>query len=469
MKNLCKIRFIAIGLLVVGCSGSYAVQKNNSRGAPVDSAKNSQTFNITAVKRYVDGLINDMTGDLEASTREYLLALQLDSSSNSIYASLAENYIQMGRLDKGLAIVQKILSRDAGHLGAMESLAEIYVEKHEFEKAITTLEQVTKLDPGNLDAHYRLITIYEVQGKTSEAAVHYNALLDLLGPNTLLSMKLADLYMKTHAFGKAAAVLYKARGSDPNNVFVLDALAQAYTLNKELPKAIESYETLSELQENDYLVFARIGSLAMQNGNYEKALTAFKKADLLGAPNGGEIQRFMGFALNQLKRDREAMACFEKAITLNSKDIVSMSFLAPIYQELNWLDKADSIFEKIILLDPENDIILNNYSYSLAERRIKLDKALTMIQKALVKAPNNSHYLDTIGWIYFQLNRYELALKYVKQSFELNDASWEVADHLGDIHAKLKRLAEAKEYWQRALKLNAGNETIKKKIIDLSK
>jgi tetratricopeptide (TPR) repeat protein len=417
----------------------------------------------------VDGLIQNMNGDVEASTREYLLALQFDSSSNSIYASLADNYIQMGRLDKGLAVVQKILARDANHIDALESLSEIYIQQHEFEKAVTTLEKITKIDPSEVDAHYRLITIYEVQGKNSEAAAHYKVLLDLLGPNTLLSLKLADLYMKNRAYDKAVEALIYARGSDPNNVFVLDGLAQAYTFNKEFPKAVETYETLSELQENDYLVFVRIGSLCIQTGNYDKALASFQRAEQLGAPNSGDIQRSIGFALNQLKRDREAVIYYEKAILSNPKDIISMSLLAPIYQAMNRTDRSDSIFETILALDPENDLILNNYSYSLAERGIKLDKALTMIQKAMKKSPNNSHYLDTIGWIYFQLNQYEVALKYVRQSFQLNDASWEVADHLGDIHARLKKFSEARNFWEKALKINGDNETIMKKINELPK
>jgi len=444
-------------VLLWGCAGSKMTQHS-------EQAKNlSKSYNVEAVKSYIDGLINEMAGDPDEASRDFQMAIVFDSTSNTMYASLADNYMLMGQPDKSLSVVKKILSRDPNHINALELLSEIQIQKHEFEKAVTTLEKIVQIDPTNVEIHYRLITIYEIQGKWNEAASHYSTLLNVLGPNTLLSLKLSDLYMKNKAFDKAADVLARARSGDPNNIYILEALAQAYEYNKEFTKALGTYESLVDLQDNNPMSFLRIGSLSLQSGQYEKSISAFKKVDSI-KPNIPEVQRSLGFSYSQLKKTDEAMSYFEKAILLNPKDVLSMSLLAPLYQEKKWLSRSDSLFDKILSLEPTNDVILNNYSYSLAERGIRLEKALEMVQKALKIAPGNAHFLDTMGWVYYQMGLYELALKYVLQAHQADDGSWEVADHLGDIQAKLKNASEARSYWQKALLLNPENESIKIKL-----
>ena len=441
-----------------GCAGTKLSQRSTD-----GEIKPSHKYNVEAVKSYIDGLINEMAGDPDEASRDFQMATMLDSTSNTMYASLADNYMATGQTDKSLFIVKKILSRDPNHVNALELLSEIQIQKHEFEKAVFTLEKIADIDPTNVEIHYRLITIYEIQGKWNEAASHYSTLLNILGPNTLLSLKLSDLYMKNKAFDKAADVLAKAKSGDPNNVYILEALAQAYEFNKEFTKALAIYESLVDLQDNNPMSYLRIGSLSLQSGQYDKSISAFKKVDSI-KPNIPEVQRSLGFSYSQLKKTDEAIVYFEKAILLNPKDVISMSLLAPLYQEKKWLNRSDSVFDMILSLEPENDVILNNYSYSLAERGIQLDKALMMVQKALKIAPGNAHFLDTMGWVYYQMGLYELALKYVSQSHQTDDRSWEVADHLGDIHAKLKNSEEARAFWQKALLLNPENESIKSKL-----
>ena len=448
--------YIIFSVWILGCAASHQPSLTS------DKSK-SGAYKVEAVKNYIDGLISEMSGDLDAAVRNYESAVITDSTSNTMFASLADNYMLIGQTDNSLRIVQKILSREPNHVVALELLSEIQIQKHEFEKAVSTLEKIIKIDPTHVEIHYRLITIYEIQGKWLDAANHYKTLLNLLGPNTLLSLKLSDLYMKNKAYDKAAETMALARSGDPNNVFILEALAQAYEFNKELAKSLAVYEELADLQEKNIMSVLKVGSLSLQTGQFEKSMNAFKKADALN-PNVPEVQRSIGFSASQLKKNDEAIYYFEKAISLNGKDVLSMSLLSPLYQEKKWLNRADSLFEKILALDPDNDIILNNYSYSLAERGIKLERALSMVQKALKKSPNNANFLDTIGWVYYQMGLYELALKYVDQSHEKNRESWEVNDHLGDIHWKLKNTAQAIIFWQKALQLNPENETIENKL-----
>lgn len=415
------------------------------------------------MQRYVDGLVNQLTDDNETSELNFETALLMDSSADIVRVSLAESYLISGRYDQAMTEIQTVLRHHPGHQDALEVESEIHIRQHNFDKAIATLEKIAKLYPGNIDAHYRLITIYEIQGKLNEAANHYVSLLDIVGPNSLLSMKLGDLYMRNRSYEKAVDVFSRAKGSDPNNSEILNGLAQAYRLNKNIPKALETYESLAQIEENNTQIHALLGQLSIQSGNFDRAVSAFKRADQL-SPNTYEFQRAIGFSLSQLKRNAEAVEYLERAVSLNPKDVLSLTLLAPIYQDLKRDEKADTAFEKILTIEPENEVILNNYSYHLAVRGLRLEKAKTLIEKALKKAPQNAHFLDTMGWVLYRMGYYGQALDYVRRSYAQNSTSEEVCDHLGDIYWKLNQSGEAKRFWEQALKLNPENETVKKKI-----
>ena len=98
---------------------------------------------------------------------------------------------------------------------------------------------------------------------------------------------------------------------------------------------------------------------------------------------------------------------------------------------------------------------------------MKLEEAATLTQKAVKADPTNGAYLDSLGWVYFKMNRLELAEEYLKKAviFTNNDAS--IHDHLGDLFFKTKRLDDARREWAKAVELSDDREEIdrvKKKL-----
>ena len=60
----------------------------------------------------------------------------------------------------------------------------------------------------------------------------------------------------------------------------------------------------------------------------------------------------------------------------------------------------------------------------LADRGVKLDEALTLIKKAVDLDPANGAYLDSLGWAYFKLGKYDLAEEnLIKASQHIGDRS----------------------------------------------
>ena len=81
--------------------------------------------------------------------------------------------------------------------------------------------------------------------------------------------------------------------------------------------------------------------------------------------------------------------------------------LADSYHKTDQHELSDKHFEKVLSLDPENTIVLNNYAYYLSLRKINLEKAKIMSFKCNELEPKNSTYQDTYAWVLYQLEDYK--------------------------------------------------------------
>jgi tetratricopeptide (TPR) repeat protein len=111
------------------------------------------------------------------------------------------------------------------------------------------------------------------------------------------------------------------------------------------------------------------------------------------------------------------------------------------------------MFRKVLAGDPQNSMTLNYLGYMLADRGMKLDEALTLIKKAVDLDPTNGAYLDSLGWAYFKLGKYDQAEDNLNKASHLQRMGSDptVQEHLGDLFQKTGRLKQAAAHWERAL------------------
>ena len=87
----------------------------------------------------------------------------------------------------------------------------------------------------------------------------------------------------------------------------------------------------------------------------------------------------------------------------------------------------------------------------LADRGERLEESVTLIERAIAKDPHNGSYLDSLGWAYFKLNRFDLAESPLRAAGDQLQTNSVVQDHLGDLLNRLGQYVEAIEAWKRAL------------------
>lgn len=128
----------------------------------------------------------------------------------------------------------------------------------------------------------------------------------------------------------------------------------------------------------------------------------------------------------------------------------------------NLWDKAEADFRKALELSPDQPDVLNYLGYSLIIRNEKLDEALKMVKRAVALSPQNGEIVDSLGWAYFKLGRYDDAVITLEQAIKLKSGEATINDHLGDAYWKIGRKLEATYQWKHALAYNPEPEDIAK-------
>lgn len=123
------------------------------------------------------------------------------------------------------------------------------------------------------------------------------------------------------------------------------------------------------------------------------------------------------------------------------------------YLRRDWKE-AETIYNQVLKLDPDNATALNNYGYMLAELGERLDEAERMIHKALKIRPNEPAFWDSLGWVYFQRGEYKKALQWVEKAVKAQPHDAELRYHLGMIFWKLGEREKALRELREAVKID---------------
>ena len=82
--------------------------------------------------------------------------------------------------------------------------------------------------------------------------------------------------------------------------------------------------------------------------------------------------------------------------------------------------KAEADFQKALMLNPGQPQVLNYLGYSWVDQGVHLDEALNMIKMASDQRPNDGYIVDSLGWAYYRLGRYDDAVTALERAVKLS-------------------------------------------------
>jgi tetratricopeptide (TPR) repeat protein len=201
---------------------------------------------------------------------------------------------------------------------------------------------------------------------------------------------------------EAVAQLYRVVASDPTNLEGLQALGGLFRSRKDFAKAAEYYER----------AIAQIGPPQRHHWSLFYA---------------------RGIAYERTKRWPLAEADLKKALELIPDSMPS-----------------------------NRALVLNYLGYSWVDQGVNLDQALPMLKRAVELKPRDGYIIDSLGWAYYRLGRYEDAVRELERAIEIRPADPVINDHLGDAYWKVGRRLEARFQWNHARDLNPDPEDLPK-------
>ena len=203
-----------------------------------------------------------------------------------------------------------------------------------------------------------------------------------------------------------------------------------------------------------------IATAMARDGKVDLAIDKLDSLDNLNTQQHIIVIQTEASLLVKAGRHQEAFDLLDKAVKNlpNTADLVYDYALAA--ERLQKFDLMEAELRKTIKDMPNFAAAYNALGYSFADRNIKLNEALSLIEKALSLSPNDHYILDSLGWVHFRKGNLNKALDYLQQAYQYN-ADPEIAAHLSEVLWQQGKQDQANVVLNEALRNHPDNELLK--------
>ncbi len=385
-----------------------------------------------------------------------------------------------GKTEEALAEGEKLIKAFPAEARYIMAFTEILSKNGMQAQAIRYLENFLKQNPDSGSVSMLLAGFYRDTGQEEKARPYLLRLfddhsIDLSSKLIVLGAYNAELNQnKTNKVSDAdkeafATQLFEKLQAgypdDPSVHIIGGDLYLSTGKNREARgeylKAVETGAAVNfEVYENLLFLEVKLEQWDQVISHAEEALEIY--------PNQGMIHYFNGVAHLRRRHYPEAVQSLEQAKRLSSSNAALQgeinSQLGEAYNASKDYPKSDKAYDEALTLNPNNAIVLNNYSYYLALRKENLEKAEKMSATLIKNHPENPTFLDTYAWVLFTRQKYKEARKVMERAITTGKATATHFEHYGDILYKLGDVDGAVRQWEKARGLNANSEILNKKI-----
>jgi len=370
--------------------------------------------------------------DEQMTARLYLeKAVKINPSDVTGVMLLADIYARQRDYAEAVAAYRKVTQLDPNAAGAFYGLGTILLKQTQFKDAAEALEKAASLGYAGKELQFELGGAYEAMPDFAKAAAAYEKYISL-GPADAWAayLRLGICRTKLGEYDAAIAALLEAEKTQPKDLKVRDALAEAYTKAGRLGDAEAVYTAMAEL-------------------NPPEAKTYFRQA----------FQMYDGAG----KFD-QAVGPLKKIIELDPKNETNFYYLGMTYFKAQQYDQAVAAFQQSLAIKPDFPHAWYQIGSSYFNAK-KYKEAAEAYKKYAALAPEDASGWLNIGVAYNQAKNYEAALEPLKKCVELKPDNAVALANLAIVYINLKDNYSAKEIYNRLVTLDpAMAEKLKKYI-----
>ena len=392
-----------------------------------------KNFGESELIAYEKERIYEKIGDNASSRKELEKLIRLNPSEANYYGMLAEAYLSIGNTSEAKKVYDMLLEIDPDNGIAFLSLSEYYRIMKQPDSSFIYLKKAFASDDVTIDTKIQILINNYVRtlniGTNKEKALELLTIIEEKYPKEPRTYMIkADFLLQENRLVEASEQLKKSLALDKNNRNVWEQLLlieldqhRFKELEIESKKALEYFPNYS----NFYLMN---GTALFIQQKYDEAITILKTGENYVINNEVQLMQFY-------------------------------IYIGDSYDRLKDYENSDLYFEKVLEIDPDNDLVLNNYSYYLSVRNEKLEKAETMSKRVITRNPGNATYIDTYAWILYKQKKYTDAIIYLERALKLGgDKNAAILEHYGDALYKNNEKEKALNAWEKAYELEPSEE-----------
>jgi len=486
---------------------SYYIQQNNLDKAITYAQKAIALSPNNLWYQALMGVLYKQNHQFSKANKIYKKLIQKDPTRIDFWYELAYLYMYTGKLNKAIQTFDKIENL----FGLDEIIClekeKIYTYRKEYQKANNEIKKLIQSKPNEIRYLGMLAESYVSQNKMEQAQQIYAQMLSIDSLNGLVNLSLADFYRIQQNLNKSfyhLRLAYKSPDIDlDTKIKMLITLTNYAEKDKMLSHEIDSLLTiLTNVYPNNAKVLTLQADLLLRSDNPNKAYDKLYQITLLDPgryiiweqllmieylqaqwdslykhsnkaieyfPLQTNLYYFKALAAQQLSKLQEAdeALSYAESLPIQNKDLETEIYAlhGEILHALGKNKQSDQAMEKVLQIDKNNKIVLNNYSYYLSLRSDSLDKAERMSLICIELEPNNPTFLDTYAWVLYKQNKLEKALEYIKKAYLLQKNNALIIEHYGDILYKTGNIEQAIEMWNEAYKTGKGSMYLEQKVI----
>jgi tetratricopeptide (TPR) repeat protein len=378
-------------------------------------------------------------------------------------------YLESKQVERGIAEIQKALKLFPEDPALLGVLVDYYFQTKQESKALEVLETLVKMNPNNGRAHLALADVYRQQGRVKDSyrELKFAFLSDDVDIDTkmkiLINFQEMNFKIEPEIFELVDIMVTKypteAKAHSIHGDYLNDAGKSS--------EALSAYKEALKYDKKEYPIWKQVLIMEYESSSFEE-LYQDSKVCLEYFPSIPTVYLLNGIGANQTRRFREALATLDTGKEWIVNDVkLEAEFYGQMGEAqfglLNFKDGKVN-FEKAMQLDPSSMLLKNNYAYQLALAKTDLTKAEELIDIVIIKEGSVGQFLDTKGWIFFQMGKYNESVRMLEDAYHAQPSDKYIVEHLGDAHAKNGDINAALEYWKRALELGSENKVLRKKI-----
>ena len=425
-----------------------------------------------------------ISNDRPEARKYFKRALQVEPGYVPATMLLARLEELDGRTAKAKQLYKKLAQTNQKDINSLMALARLAEIQKQPEDMANWLQLAGKRSPQDVLSRKALVEHALRENQLEKADLLLKEIIDIApGDNSLLGLE-ARLQIAEGQYDEALSTLKKLVGKVPESVYARTLLAEVYF--KLGQRVLTRQQLHIVLEKQPYFVTALImlANLELQSGQYDKVLeyasrvqkvhpdsymgyelegnAYMKKEDFTAAKNsyGQAWQRkpLAGLAIklseasSRAGRFTEATKSLLAWLDKHPGDVGVLQYLAASFQNMDQHGKAIQVYEKVLEIQPDNVVVLNNLAWLYSLRNNP--RALELAEKAHLAKPEDSAIQDTYGWALVQHGQIERGMQMLERAVQALPDVPEVQYHYAVALLKSGEVAMARDILGKLLEDN---------------